>query len=124
MSPRHHRSSVAPRASAWRSTASRATRLACTSAMMAIRISRPWYAGLEVSARMYYTEMSDTEAGRKAAFIIDAQPPVAWGTRTFTTEAAAALWGALEERGLGGVPPLAALPRPGRPGPGAAQPRV
>jgi len=66
----------------------------------------------EASARIDYSEMSDTEAGREAAFIIDAQPPVAWGTRTFTTEAAAALWGALEERGLGGMPPLAALPGP------------
>ncbi len=64
----------------------------------------------EVSAKIDYSEMSSTEADREAAFAIDAQPPVAWGTRTFTTEAAAAVWGALDERGLGGMPPLAVLP--------------
>jgi len=69
---------------------------------------------MEASARIDYSEVSGTEAGREAAFAIDAQPPVAWGTRTFTTEAAAGLWGALEERGLGGMPPLAALPGPWR----------
>lgn len=68
----------------------------------------------EASAKIEHSEVSDTDASREAAFTIDAQPPVAWGTRTFTTEAAAALWGALEERGLGGMPPLAVLPGPWR----------
>jgi hypothetical protein len=64
----------------------------------------------EASAKIDHSEVSGTEADRDAAFAIDAQPPIAWGTRTFTTEAAAALGGALEERGLGGMPPLAELP--------------
>jgi hypothetical protein len=68
----------------------------------------------EASAKIDHSDMSDTEANREAAFAIDAQPPVAWGTRTFTTEAAAAVWDALEQRGLGGMPPLAALPGPWR----------
>ena len=69
---------------------------------------------VEASAKIDCSEVSGTEADREAAFAIDAQPPVAWGTRTFTTEAASALWAALEERGLGGMPPLAALPGPWR----------
>jgi hypothetical protein len=68
----------------------------------------------EASARIDYSEISSTEADREAAFAIDAQPAVAWGTRTFTAEAAAALWDALEGRGLGGMPPLAVLPGPWR----------
>jgi hypothetical protein len=68
----------------------------------------------EASAKIEHSEVSDTDAEREAAFTIDAQPPIAWGTRTFTTEAAAALWSALEERGLGGMPPLAVLPGPWR----------
>jgi hypothetical protein len=68
----------------------------------------------EASARIDDSEVSGTEADREAAVTIDAQAPVAWGTRTFTTEAASALWGALEERGLGGMPPLAVLPGPWR----------
>ncbi len=68
----------------------------------------------EASSKIDYSEISGTEADREAAYTIDALPPVAWGTRTFTTEAAAALWGTLDERGLGGVPPLAVLPGPWR----------
>jgi hypothetical protein len=68
----------------------------------------------EASSRIDYSEIPTTESDRQAAYAIDSQPPIAWGTRTFTTEAADALWGALEERGLGGVPPLAVLPGPWR----------
>ena len=66
------------------------------------------------SAKIDDSEASGTEADREAAFTIDSQPPIAWGTRTFTTEAAAAVWGALEEGGLGGMTPLAVLPGPWR----------
>lgn len=68
----------------------------------------------KASARIDLSEASATEADREAAYAIDAQPPVAWGTRTFTNDAAAALWDALEKRGLGGMPPLAVLPGPWR----------
>ena len=67
---------------------------------------------VEAAGRIDYSEIAGTEADREAAYTIDAQPPVAWGTRTFSTEAAAAVWEALEERKLGGVPPLAVLPGP------------